>query len=172
MKYGYKLTLAVLIAAACLAWSAWTIYQKRDAATQKNLRLAAMVRLNETIRSALSDYYQANTRYPKTLDDLRIDPAAAGATADMLAGFSYKSDDKYYLISWSLQWADEPAQTHHEQAVKRKVMYVEEYIDEVLRTRTEYPEGLIKPDTRTEKQYRDGVPFSTTVYKNGQPVSQ
>ena len=171
MKANLKLILALIVAAACIWWSASRILSKRSESQNKARYLAVLARLNQAVREGLRDYYHTNGRYPDKLSDLAL-PLPKGAKPEMLDSFRYVSHGAFCVLTCGTHWADEPEQMHKEHATEGKVVFVEEYVDQQMQTRIEYPDGLQYQDTRVEKQYRDGRLLSTTEYRNGQKISQ
>jgi len=172
MNQKIKLALAVLLTVACVFYAAFTISKKRDAGAQLERQMTAMQKLNDAVRDGLRDYYVEKGDYPQKLSDLDAELLNAGNNTEMLKDFLYTVGPGYYILTWGLQWGDGPMQSHKEQGLKGKVMYVESYVDEELQTRIEYPDGYANPGSRVEKQYSGTELTSVTKYRNGRVVSE
>ncbi|MHC4061382.1 MAG: hypothetical protein ACYSR6_07210 [Planctomycetota bacterium] len=171
MKSKLKVIVALIVIAGCLSWAAFNISRKRSSSWNKTRYLAAMTQLNDAVREGLQGYYHTNGRYPDKLSEVAVD-LPKGAEAEMLDKFSYTSRGQLSVVSWGVEWGDGPVQEHTEHAAKGKVVFVEEYVDEELCSRTEYPNGYEEPDTRVEKEYRYGELLTTREYRNGQKISE
>jgi len=168
-----KLALAVVLAVACVFYAAFTISKKRDAGAQLERQMSAMHELNDVLRGALRGYYADKGSYPEKLADLDAEILGGSDNkAKMVKDFIYTVGPKHYILTWGLQWDKGPMETHKEQAVAGKVVYVEFYVDDELQTRIEYPDGYANPDSRVEKRYSGMEVTSVTTYRNGQIVSE
>ena len=173
MNQKVKLALAVVLAAACVFYAAFTIAKKRDAGAQLELQKSAMHELNGALRDGLRDYYADKGSYPEKLADLDAELLGGSDNkAKIVKGFIYTVGRRFYIVTWGLQWGDGPMQTHKEQAMSGKVAYVESYVDDVLQTRIEYPDGYDNPDYRVEKEYSGGSVPSVTTYRDGEVVAE
>ena len=169
MKTRYRLIITAVLVAACGCWAGFVIWQRNSQARRKTDYFARLAEVNDRLREGLDRYYDLHGRYPPALKSLSMyqaEPQRA-AIADK---FSYLTDGTYYILTWAVQWGDEPPLQHKEHAIKGKVVFVEDYVDDRLARRVEYPEGRERPGSRTEKLYRDGQCVSVTEYKNGTRV--
>jgi hypothetical protein len=173
MNQKIKLVLAGILTVVCVYYAAVTISNKRNASAQMERQIAVMHELNDSLRVALRDYYAANEDYPDKLAALDAELLGGSDTkARIVKDFIYTAGPKYYILTWGLQWDNEPMQTHKEQAMKGEVKYVESYVDDVLQTRIEYPDGYANPDSRVEKAYLNGDMRSVITYRNGEVVDE
>lgn len=173
MNQKVKLALAVVLTVACVFYAAFTIAKKRDAGAQLERQKSVMHELNDTLRGALRDYYADEGSYPEKLASLDAELLGGSDNkAKIVKDFIYVVGPRFYIVTWGLQWGDGPMQTYKEQAMAGKVVFVESYIDDELKTRIEYSDGYANPDSRVEKEYSGGNVLSVTTYRNGEVVAE
>jgi hypothetical protein len=171
LKQKLTLTVAALAIAACAVWSAHCLLQQRNAAGYQARHLGAVAALNDQFRQQLHFYYGINHCYPEKLTDLTtVNTSAGNVRPEVLDAFSYVTGPGHYVITWTVQFDDDPSQAHKEHAIQGKVTFIEDYLDGELQSRTEYSQGYRHRDTRVEKLYRNGRFISAAKYENGRKV--
>lgn len=148
MKGVYKLIIAAALIAALAGYSLYILSERKATGRAKEDYFAVVAELNDRLRQALADYYNIHNQYPERLSDLSLNPAPDTPESEMLKMFSYTPGGRYYIISWDVQWEDEEPVSHKEHAVKGKVIFFEDYVNDRLIKRTEHPNGLETPTTR------------------------
>ena len=170
MKVKYKLIAASLLVAAGVCWFAFVLSEQQTEEERKADYFAAVTRLNDQLRKELNGYRNANGRYPQNLSELSV--SSPTGEPDILDYFSYITGANYYILTWDVQWGEEPPLSHKEHATKGKVIFVEDYVEGQLSLRVEYHDGYARPGSRAEKRYRSGRLVSVTEYRNGREVSE